>query len=123
MGNEKTVYVVDDDDDVRKALSRSIRLRGLTVLTFSSGAEFLENVDPSARGCLVLDQGMPGMSGLGLQRELNKRGYALQIIFVTGHGNVEQSVQAMRMGAVDFLEKPLRRKVLFDRIESVLSAG
>lgn len=119
--SKKQIFVVDDDDDVRNALVRGMRLRGLEVQAFSSGASFLSEVDPATPGCLVLDQGMPGMSGLELQRKLNDQGYLLKVIFVTGHGNVEQSVQAMRMGAFDFLEKPLRHEHLFERIETALS--
>ncbi|XDA99945.1 response regulator [Sulfitobacter sp. LCG007] len=114
--DKPVVFVVDDDSDIRKSLGRALRMRGFTVETFDSARAFLDRYDPSRIGCLVLDYGMPGMSGLELQRHLNEAGNRLPIIFITGHGGVPESVQAMKAGAVDFLEKPFRLRVLAERI-------
>lgn len=112
-----TVYLIDDDDDVRVALGRSLRLRGLSVETFASAEAFLSADYASFEGCLVLDYGMPGMDGLSLQDHLNQAGCALPIIFITGHGGIPQSVRATKAGAIDFLEKPCDLSILLDRIE------
>ena len=115
-----TIFVVDDDIDVRTSLSRALKLRGFTVETYSSAPAFLDEFDPDRPGCLVLDQGMPHMTGLELQEVLLERGHSIPIIFMTGHGGVNQSVQAMKQGAVDFLEKPFRQDFLVERIEVAL---
>lgn len=112
------VFVVDDDEGIRTSLSRALRLRGFTVEPFESAQAFLDAYDDSKIGCLVLDYGMPGMSGLELQDHINRKGFPLPIIFITGHGGVPESVQAMKGGAVDFLEKPFRQSVLVERIET-----
>ncbi|MBY6089299.1 response regulator transcription factor [Pseudooceanicola sp. 502str34] len=114
------VYVVDDDQDIRSSLSRALGQRGFDVRPYDSAAEFLDGYDAETAGCVVLDYGMPGMNGLELQAELNRRGSPLAIIFITGHGGVPESVQAMKGGAVDFLEKPFRQPVLVERIEAAL---
>ncbi len=113
-----TVFVVDDDEDIRSSLSRALQKRGFLVQTFSSAQAFLDGYDGTAAGCLVLDHGMPEMTGLELQALLSGRDYPLQIIFVTGHGGVPESVQAIKGGAVDFLEKPFSQTVLIERIET-----
>ena len=113
-----TVFIVDDDDDVRKALSRALVKRGFKVDVFSSAEAFLTTYNPVQTGCLVLDFGMPHMNGLELQAELNRRNYLIPIIFITGHGGVPETVQAIRSGAVDFLEKPFRQDILHDRIRA-----
>jgi len=113
-----TVFVVDDDQDIRVSLSRALRLRGFTVEVFEDAASFLAAYDASRIGCLILDYGMPGMNGLELQQELNHRSDPLPIIFITGHGGVPESVQAMKGGAVDFLEKPFRQSDLIERINA-----
>ena len=102
-----TVFVVDDDPAVLKSLSRLLRSARLDVVTFSSPREFLERHDPCALGCLVLDVAMPGLNGLELQEALTAKGSELPIIFLTGHGDIPMSVQAMKRGAVDFLTKPV----------------
>jgi FixJ family two-component response regulator len=102
-----TVFVVDDDPAVLKSLSRLLRSAGLAVATFSSPREFLDRHDPNTPGCLVLDVAMPGLNGLELQQALIARDHELAIIFLTGHGDIPMSVNAMKRGAVDFLTKPV----------------
>ncbi|MDF3605265.1 response regulator [Paracoccus sp. DMF-8] len=113
-----TVFVVDDDDDIRKSLSRSLEKRGYEVETHASAQGFLAAYDGARSGCLVLDYGLPGMNGLELQEHLNARKLSIPIIFITGHGGIPQSVQAIKGGALDFLEKPFRQSVLIERIEA-----
>jgi len=114
------VFVVDDDQDIRTSLSRALGQRGLAVQTFASAAEFLDAYDGRSSACLVLDYGMPGMSGLELQALLNKRGSPLAVVFITGHGGIPESDQAMKGGAIDYLEKPFRTSVLIDRVHTAL---
>jgi FixJ family two-component response regulator len=102
-----TVFIVDDDPAVLKGLSRLLRSARLNVATCGSPQEFLEQHDPRAPGCLVLDVAMPGLNGLELQAALTEKGSAVPIIFLTGHGDIPMSVQAMKRGAVDFLTKPV----------------
>ena len=104
----QTVFVVDDDLAVRDSLSRNLQKHGFLVQSFESATQFLADLDKSWTGCIVLDQGMPGMTGLELQESLNDQGHPLPIIFITGHGGVRESVKAMKAGAIDFLEKPFR---------------
>lgn len=111
-----TVFVVDDDPAIRKALPRGLRRCGLNVEVFESAQEFL-NIDISGKpGCLIPDLSMPDMDGLELQRELIDRDITIPIIFITGHGGVSQSVQALQAGAIDFLEKPFLPDTLVKRI-------
>jgi len=105
--NNPTVYMVDDDPAVLKALTRLLQVEGFHVQAFASAEAFLESHDASRRGCLVLDLKMPGMSGIALQQVLQESGCDRQIVFLTGQGQVTDSVQAMKSGAVDFLTKPL----------------
>jgi FixJ family two-component response regulator len=100
------VYVVDDDEGVRKALARLLRAAGFEVKCFSSAAEYLEHDDRSVAGCLLLDVAMPGISGLDLQDALAISGHERAIVFITGHGDIPKSVRAMKAGAIDFLTKP-----------------
>lgn len=116
----ETVFIVDDDADIRSSLSRSLRKRGFEVETFESALVFLERYDPERPGCIILDHGMPGMTGLELQAHLVEKGHSIPIIFVTGHGGVPQSVQAIKAGAIDFLEKPFSSETLLERIRSAL---
>ena len=102
-----TVFVVDDDPSVRRGVERLLRSAGLTIEAFGSASEFLERYDRDATGCVILDLAMPGFDGLQLQQALAERGSALPIIFLTGHGDIPSSVQAMKRGAVDFLTKPV----------------
>ncbi len=116
-----TVFVIDDDEDIRKSLQRALEKRGYAVETHDSAAAFLASFDPRRVGCLVLDYGMPEMNGLELQKHLNDRGVAIPIIFITGHGGVPESVQAIKAGAVDFLEKPFRQADLVERIDTAFA--
>lgn len=114
---QPTVYVVDDDPSIRKTLPRGLRRRGLNVEAYESAQEFLDAYSPEQPGCLILDLSMPGMDGLELQQVLIKRNITIPIIFITGHGGVPQSVQALRAGAIDFLEKPFLPDTLVIRID------
>jgi FixJ family two-component response regulator len=102
-----TVFLVDDDPAVLKSLSRLLRSAGLACAAFSSAREFLDDHDPNASGCVVLDVAMPGLNGMELQQALTDRGQELAIVFLTGHGDIPMGVQAMKRGAVDFLTKPV----------------
>lgn len=116
-----TVFLVDDDESVRTSLSRALKKRGFPVLTFESALRFLDEYDPDLPGCLVLDYELPGLDGLELQKRLVKDGVAIPIIFISGHGGVPESVQAMKAGAVDFLEKPFRQHLLVECIETAFA--
>lgn len=115
-----TVYIVDDDPSVLKALERLIRTAGYRVRTYDQASAFLDSRLPMGPKCLVLDLQMPGLGGLDLQRELAARGLTLSIIFLTGHGDVPSSVKAMRAGAMDFLTKPARGAALLEAIRAAL---
>ena len=115
-----TVFVVDDDDAVRKAVSRLLRSAGMAVAGFASAGEFLAQYDPAAPGCLVLDLAMPDVDGLQLQTTLGNKGCTLPIIFLTGHGDVPKSVQAMKHGAFEFLTKPVNAKKLLPAIHAAI---
>lgn len=118
--SDPCVFIVDDDEDIRSSLSRALRTRGYGVQAFASAQAFLDSGAFEEPGCLILDFGMPEMSGLELQRLLVSRGRAIPIIFITGHGGVSEAVEAMKYGAVDFLEKPFRQETLIKRIEAAL---
>jgi FixJ family two-component response regulator len=117
-----TVFIVDDDASVRRALTRLIKSAGYEVQAFASARDFLEHGTAGCDGpaCLVLDVRMPGLSGLDLQQELEAANALLPIIFITGHGDIPMSVKAMKHGAVDFLPKPVKDKVLLSAIEQAL---
>lgn len=119
--DEPLVYVVDDDEAVRDSLTLLLKAVGLASQTFSSAAEFLNHYDPEQHGCLVADIRMPGMSGLDLQDELNRGGAQIPLIFITGHGDVPMAVDAMKSGALDFIEKPFRDQDLLDRVQQALA--
>lgn len=123
MSAPRTVFLVDDDASVRKALTRLIRSAGYDVQAFASARDFLNvSLDDSQEpACLVLDVSMPGLSGLDLQRELQAANTLLPIIFITGHGDIPMSVKAMKDGAVDFLPKPVKDKELLNAIEGALA--
>tara|TARA_R110000782_G_scaffold37169_3_gene87484 strand:- start:419 stop:1042 length:624 start_codon:yes stop_codon:yes gene_type:complete len=120
MDRAQTVFVVDDDEGIRDGLGMLLATVGQPYEAFGSAAEFLESYDPSRRGCLVLDIRMPRISGLELQAQLIERGSDLPIIFITGHGDIPMAVEAMRLGALDFVRKPFREQDLLDRINEAL---
>ena len=115
-----TVFVVDDEASVLKAVGRLLRAAGLNVVTFSSARDFLQHHDPDAPGCLVLDVSMPGLSGLELQRTLSALHCERPIIFLTGHGDIPMTVQAMKQGAIDFLTKPVDEGILLEAVRSAI---
>lgn len=121
MSDQPTVFVVDDDYTVRDALGLFLETSGLRVKTYSSAREFLDDYQASQTGCLVLDIRMPGMSGLELQNYLLDNQIGIPIIFLTGHGDVPQSAQAFKAGAVDFIEKPFEEKQLLLCIQEAIS--
>lgn len=118
--SDDIVFVVDDDQSVREALNSLIRSAGFRVETFSSAQEFLDHTRPNAASCLVLDVRLPGLGGLDLQQELANRDVGIPIIFITGHGNIPMSVQAMKAGAVEFLTKPFSDEVLVNAIQQAI---
>ena len=113
-----TVFVVDDDEAVRKAVSRLLRSAGIAAAVFASPREFLAQYNPATPGCLLLDMAMPDLDGLQLQTALTEKGCILPIIFLTGHGDVSKSVQAMKQGAFDFLSKPAKDKDLLTAVRA-----
>ena len=114
------VYLVDDDDAVRDALGMLFRSIGLAYEAYPSALAFLQRFDPARHSCLVADIRMPGLSGLELQQRLNEQRAEVPIIFITGHGDVPMAVNAMKSGAVDFVQKPFRDQDLIDRIHKAL---
>ena len=120
-GPEPVVFIVDDDDAVRRFLSGLIESVELPVEAYASARDFLTTYQPGRPGCLVLDVRMPGMSGLELQRELAERAIDLPVIVLTGHGNVQLAVHAMQAGAIDFVEKPFDNELLLDRIQKAVA--
>jgi FixJ family two-component response regulator len=114
------VFVVDDDASLREALSRVIRSVGLQVELFASAQEFLQRKQSDVPGCLILDVRLPGISGLEFQRKLAEAKILIPIIFITGHGDIQMSVRAMKAGAVEFLTKPFRHQDLLDAIQLAL---
>lgn len=119
--SQPIVFVVDDDASVREALSGLVRSVGWRVETFCSAAEFLRRKPAEGPSCLVLDVGLPGLSGMDLQRKLVAAHRSMAIIFVTGQGDIPMTVQAMKAGAVEFLTKPFREQELLDAIEQALA--
>jgi FixJ family two-component response regulator len=115
-----TVFVVDDDPAIRKAISRLLRSAGIAVAVFACPKEFLAQYDPNTPGCLVLDIAMPDFNGLQLQAALGKKVSTLPIIFLTGHGDVSKSVQAMKSGAFDFLTKPVKDRDLLRAVRAAI---
>lgn len=120
MDADPIVYVVDDDEAVRKTLRLLLQSVQIAVEAYGSAREFLEAFDPTHAGCIVLDVRMPGMSGMELQEKLIADGVKTPIIIVTGHGDVPMAVKAVQRGALDFIEKPFREQILLDRIKQAL---
>ncbi len=119
----ETVFVVDDDAGVLKALSRLLRAEGFRVETFDSAEAFLAHPGPETPACLLLDVNLPGIDGLELQRRLAEAVRAAPIVFITGHGDIPMSVRAIKAGAADFLTKPVRAAALIPALRSAIDQG
>ncbi|WP_341581547.1 response regulator FixJ [Marinobacter metalliresistant] len=117
---QQTVYVVEDDEAVRDSLELLLKSDGKPVRPYESATAFLKDYSDKMTGCIVLDIRMPGMDGMELQKKLNEKHSILPIIFVTGHGDVPMAVDAMKEGAVDFIQKPYREEALLEKIEAAL---
>jgi FixJ family two-component response regulator len=115
-----TVFIVDDDDHMRAAMQRLLKTVGLHFESFATPQDFLRHKLPDVASCLVLDVRLPGMSGLEVQRKLNEAGAQIPIIFITSHGDIPMTVEAMKSGAVEFLTKPFRDQDLIDAIQDSL---
>jgi len=120
MKTEATVFVVDDDKAVRRFLEGLITSVGLRVKSCASAREFFDTYEQGSRGCILLDIRMPGTSGLEIQKMLKERDIDLPVIILTGHGDVQIAVHAMKAGAVDFIEKPFNNELLLDRIQTTV---
>jgi FixJ family two-component response regulator len=118
----ETVFLIDDDVSVREGLATLLESVGLAVQSFGSAQEFLDAPLAASNGCVVLDVNMPGMNGLDLQKEMNALGIALPVIFLTGHGDIPMTVQALKAGAAHFLTKPVQEKELMSAIRQALEA-
>ena len=114
------VYVVDDDAGMLESTQWLLESVGLSVEAYSDGRKFLDSISDQSSGCVVLDIRMPGLGGLNVQEELQKRGLALPIIFVSGHADVPIVVRAFRSGAFDFIEKPFNEQLLLDSVQQAL---
>jgi two-component system response regulator FixJ len=115
---KRLIHLVDDEESVRRSTSFVLRTSGFDVKSYASGVHFLRDVRHADAGCVLLDVRMPEMDGLEVQRELNARGIALPVVVLTGHGDITTAVQAMKSGAVDFLEKPFEKATLLGAIEA-----
>ena len=115
------VYVVDDDEALRDSLRWLLESAGYRTMTHSTGEQFMREYEPGSAVCLVLDVRLPGMSGLDLQQELNRRGESLPIIFISGHGDVPTAVEAMKSGACHFLRKPFQDAQLLSLIDDAMA--
>src|SRR5262249_18223171 len=119
-GDDAIVFIVDDDPSMREALTRLLGTVGLRAEAFKIPQEFLKTKRPDAPSCLVLDVRLPGLSGLDLQRELANTDPPIQIVFITAHGDIPMTVQALKAGAVDFLTKPFRDQQLLDAVQQAI---
>jgi FixJ family two-component response regulator len=114
------VHIVDDDESVRDGLKWLLESIGFKILEYARAEEFLAAYEPNPPECLLLDVRMPGMSGIELQKTINGKEIALPIIILTGHGDIQMAVQAMKKGAVDFIQKPYNQDVLIDLVKGAL---
>jgi FixJ family two-component response regulator len=119
-GDDSIVFIVDDDPSMCEALTRLLETVGLRAQVFQTSQEFLRSKRPDAPSCLVLDVRLPGLGGLDLQRELAKMDPPIQVVFITGHGDIPMAVQALKAGAVDFLTKPFRDQQLLDAVQQAI---
>jgi FixJ family two-component response regulator len=120
MTNKPTIFIIDDDEGIRDGLTMLLESIGQTCCSFDSATSFLKAYNENMSGCIVLDIRMPKMSGLELQRKLNELKCLLPMIFITGHGDIPMAVEAMRLGALDFVRKPFNEQDLIDRINEAL---
>ncbi|MCR9269099.1 MAG: response regulator transcription factor [Henriciella sp.] len=118
---DRTVFLVDDDEAIRHSASFMLRHAGFNVKTYPDGISFLEQVRDDNHGCILLDVRMPGMDGLAVQSALNQRGINMPVIILTGHGDVPVAVEAMKGGAIEFLEKPYEKQALVGAIENAFT--
>ena len=119
--SDRIIHLVDDDEAVRRSASFMLKTSGYKVITYASGVDLLKDAKDMAPGCVLLDVRMPEMDGLQVQKELQERGIGFPVIVMTGHGDVGVAVQAMKAGAVDFIEKPFEKAVLLSAIEEGFS--
>ena len=115
----RTIHLVDDDEAIRRAGSALLRTSGFVVRTYPSGEDLLARLADAAPGCILLDMRMPGMGGLDVQKALTARGLSWPVVVITGHGDIAMAVEAMKQGAVDFIEKPFEK----ERLLRALAAG
>ncbi|MCW8826076.1 MAG: response regulator transcription factor [Gammaproteobacteria bacterium] len=120
MSSESTVFIVDDDQEVRSAIQLLMESVGLNVETFASAQEYLDQFDQAQQGCLILDVRMAGMSGLELQARLAAEESHPPIVIITGHGDVQMAVKSIQAGAIDFLEKPFNDQALLDCVHRAM---
>ncbi|MBR0551272.1 response regulator FixJ [Stakelama marina] len=130
MSDKRVIHLVDDDEAVRRSAGFMLKTSGFSVHSYESGDALLKDVKQAEQGCILLDIRMPGMDGMEVQRELNSRGIAMPVVVLTGHGDVGTAVEAMKQGAVDFLEKPFEKAALlgaidtaFERLERGVDGG
>lgn len=123
MSDTACVYIIDDEEAVRDSLALLMRSVDIATKQFPDGGSFLTAYHAGMRGCVVLDVRMPRMGGLELQQELNRRGCTLPLIFMSGHGDVPMAVEAMRAGAMDFLQKPFHDEDMIRRVQRALEQG
>ena len=123
MNLQGKVCIVEDDPMVRQSLAMLLESHGLTVRSHASGRAYLDDPRCSECDCLILDVRMPGLGGLEVQDRMAERGLAVPIVFITGHGDVPMAVEAMRGGAVDFLQKPFSNQVLLERVSQAIARG
>ena len=116
-GEQRQVYIVDDDDAIRRSVGFALKTSGFHVRAFENGADLLKSAADLDSGCILLDIRMPGMDGLEVQEALKAKGITLPVIIMTGHGDVSLAVRAMKAGAVDFIEKPFQKAVLLGALE------
>jgi FixJ family two-component response regulator len=121
MGDKPAVFVVDDDDSVRRGLERLLKVRGYRVESFASAEEFLQEKIDTQVACLVLDVNLPGLNGLDLQNFLARQGILLPIVFITGHGDIPTAVRAVKSGAISYLTKPFGERELVTEIENAFA--
>lgn len=119
--SEPTVFIVDDDSSVLKGLSRLMKSVELNEETYSSAQDFLDSYNPEQPGCLLIDMRMPGISGLELQEILQSMNILIPTIIITGYGEVTDAVQAMKNGAIDFIEKPFKGQYLIDQVHKAIA--